>query len=262
MNFDPGFFSGVRSHALLHQPVFQDPLSDTWPRWMPVRFLLILTAVAGASIVPLILYVDQPAALAIRGYAETEFIAFFRFVTHAGHSAIWYGLAVTGFATALLIARRAADHLARWTWRQRARAFLFMALSMAISGTLVNALKLGFGRYRPRFLFDDGTAGFAPFALTLDDCAFPSGHTQSIVAAMAALGFVFPRLSSALCLIAVAVACSRFLTTVHFLSDVVAGAYVGLAVAVIMKCYFERTGLKLAWNAPALGLSRSPPSAL
>lgn len=246
MNFDPGFSYGVRSHALV-----RDPLANSWPHWLPVEFLMMATALAALLATPLILFVDQPAAIAIRAYADTAFVAFFRVATHAGHSAIWYGLAAISFVGALSAARQTADQIERWTWRRRARSFLYMVMSMAVSGTLVNAFKLGFGRYRPRFLFDDGIAGFAPFALTLDDCAFPSGHTQSIVAAMTALGFIFPRSLPFLLIIAVVVACSRFLTTVHFISDVVAGAYIGLAVAVAMKCYFERSGLRLAWSAPA-----------
>lgn len=250
MNFDPGFSLGVRAAALA-----RDPLPQGLPPWLPTRTLVALTLAVIVLVVPLIAVVDQPLAIYLRGFAESDVIAFFRIVTRAGHSAVWYGVAAIGFIAALALGHRARTEAQRWTWRRRARAFLFMALSMLASGTLVNVLKLSFGRYRPRFLFDEGLSGFAPFALTLDDCAFPSGHTQSIVAATMALAIMFPRWTAVLAVAAVLVSCSRFLTTVHFVGDVVAGAYIGLAVALVMRRYFERTGIPLAWSAPGIALT-------
>ena len=252
MNFDPGFALGVRA-VNLHR----DPLPHGLPSWFPGRVVAGLTVLTVMLCGLLIAAVDQPVAIYLRQFAETDVIAVFRTVTHVGHSAIWYGLAAGGFAGTLFLGHRMQVDVERWTWRRRARSFLFMAMSMLASGTLVNALKLGFGRYRPRFLFDDGTAGFAPFALTLDDCAFPSGHTQSIVAAATALAILFPRLTVLMTVLAVLVAASRFLTTVHFVSDVIAGAYVGLATALVMRRYFERTGIPLAWSAPNPGIALS-----
>jgi membrane-associated phospholipid phosphatase len=246
MNFDPGFSFGVRAATLAI-----DPLPEGLPRWLPKTFLVVATTIAVVLCVPSIIVLDLPLAIWLRRFAETDVIAFFRIVTRAGHSAIWYGLAIFGFVGAIVVARRATTNIARWTWRRRARSFLFMAVSMLVSGTLVNALKLAFGRYRPRFLFDEGLSGFAPFALTLDDCAFPSGHTQSIVAAMVALAILVPRGTPYFAAAALVVSCSRFLTTVHFVGDVVAGAYIGITVAVVMKAYFERTGIALAWSSPA-----------
>jgi membrane-associated phospholipid phosphatase len=258
MNFSlrPAF--SVRAQAL-----HRDPLPEPIPPWVPRRFLAKLLIVTAAVCAPLIAYVDAPAAEALRTVTSSTAIEFFRIVTHAGHSAIWYGVAVIGFGAAWWAGRRTGDDVCRWEWRRRARSWLFVAVSMAISGTLVNALKLAVGRYRPRFLFDQGLAGFAPFELSLDDCAFPSGHTQSIVAAMTSLGFVFPRLTPWLVATAVLVSCSRFLTTVHFVSDVIAGAAVGFAIALVMKRYFEGTGLPLAWSAPlSMGrVSQAPQSA-
>jgi len=244
MNFNPGLVVDVRSRALL-----KDPLALSVPEWLPLRAGLALTFWALAVCAALTIAIDVPTALYLNRFDQTVLIEAFRTSTHAGHSAIWYGLAVTGFAIAIHYGTRAASGLERWDWRRRARSFLYMVTSMAISGALVNIAKIAFGRYRPRFLFADGTAGFDPFALPLGDAAFPSGHTQSIVAAMMALGFIFPRSRWACWAVALVVGASRFLTTVHFLSDVIAGATVAAVTALVMKGYFERTGIPLAWNA-------------
>ena len=84
-----------------------------------------------------------------------------------------------------------------------------------------------------------------------------SGFSESIVAAATALAILFPRLTVLMTVLAVLVAASRFLTTVHFVSDVIAGAYVGLATALVMRRYFERTGIPLAWSAPNPGIALS-----
>lgn len=246
MNFDPGFVVDVRARALL-----KDPLALSVPEWLPLRRILVLSLGTLAICAALAAAIDVPAALFLNRFDRTAVIEAFRTSTHAGHSAIWYGLAVAGFAVAIHCGTRATDGLERWNWRRRARSFLYMVTSMAISGALVNIAKIAFGRYRPRFLFADGTAGFNPFALPLGDAAFPSGHTQSIFAAMMALGFIFPRPRWVCWAVALVVGASRFLTTVHFLSDVVAGAAVAAVTALIMKGYFERAGIVLAWNAPA-----------
>ena len=246
MNVDPRFTaeSGEKTTA-------SDPIPFTPPAWLPWREIAFLGVVTGALCTSFILWVDRPIAYYFLARSDEAWVAFFRAITAAGHSAVWYTPAVLGFIATFWRSKQVADTGQSWEWRRRARGLLFVILSMAISGTAVNALKISFGRYRPRFLFNDGTYDFAPFALTLQDCGFPSGHTQSIVAAMMALGFLWPRGRPVFWTIAVLVAASRFIITVHYTSDVIAGAFVAFATAWILQRYFERKGIKLAWASAA-----------
>jgi membrane-associated phospholipid phosphatase len=59
---------------------------------------------------------------------------------------------------------------------------------------------------------------------------FPSGHTAMAFAACTVIGLIWQKARWPACLIAVCVAVSRA-TLIHFLSDVVAGALIGTAVA-------------------------------
>jgi len=224
-------------------------ISLTPPAWLPWREVVMLGLLTAVVCGVFVVWLDRPIAYLFAAESEETWVAFFRTITAAGHSAIWYTPAVAGFVGTYWQSKRMADMSQAWEWRRRARALLFVVISMAISGTTVNGLKIAFGRYRPRFLFNDGTYDFAPFALALRDSGFPSGHTQSIVAAMMALGFLWPRGRWLFWTVALLVAASRFVITVHYASDVIAGAFVAFSTAWILQRYFERNGIMLTWTA-------------
>ncbi|MBT6961763.1 MAG: phosphatase PAP2 family protein, partial [Rhodospirillaceae bacterium] len=96
------------------------------------------------------------------------------------------------------------------------------------------------GRYRPRYLFNDDLFGFEPFGVALKMASLPSGHAQSIWSAMIALAFLTPRYAPVYVAVAVTVSISRFVTAVHFVSDVIVGSFLSIAVAILMRRWFER----------------------
>jgi membrane-associated phospholipid phosphatase len=244
MNVDPRFKTDAAPGVSLPEPIRLAP-----PTWAPWRETAALGAITALLCAVFILWVDLAVAQAFGARREDVWVDFFRTVTHAGNSAFWYVPAALVFCFAIWRSKQDSIPGMDWEWRRRARAMLFVVLSMAVSGTLVNLLKISFGRYRPRFFFNDGIYDFAPFALALKDSGFPSGHSQSIVAAMMALGFICPRGRVLFWSFALIVASSRFITTVHYASDVIAGAFVAIAVGWTMQRYFERNGIKLAWKA-------------
>lgn len=64
-----------------------------------------------------------------------------------------------------------------------------------------------------------------------DQFSFPSGHTITAFAMAFSLGLVFPAVMPVLLFCAVSVAISRVILGMHFLSDIVAGAAIGTALA-------------------------------
>lgn len=243
MNVDPRFKSDASAHLSLPEPI---PLAP--PAWLPWREIAGLGLLTAGLCAGFALWLDRPIAVFFAAFSEESWVGFFRTITIAGNSAFWYTPAVLCFVAALWLSKRAADRAQSWEWRRRARGLMFMITSMMLSGTIVNGLKITFGRYRPRFLFSDGLYGFQPFELNLRDSGFPSGHTQSITAAMIALGFLFPRGRYVFWGFAVVIAASRFITTVHYTADVIGGAFVAVAVAWTLKRYYERNGIALAWS--------------
>ncbi|WP_300267241.1 phosphatase PAP2 family protein [Microbacterium sp.] len=115
-------------------------------------------------------------------------------------------------AAALVIARR---------WR----AAVFALATFVISAGLVQALKQVFGRARPEDM------------LVLSDYgSFPSGHTANAATIAAVVVLLFPAVWTLIvaAVWTVAMALSRTTLSVHWLSDTIGGALVGIAAALLV----------------------------
>ena len=199
----------------------------------------------GAVTAALMTWADIPIALYFHGYRNTGWANFFAAITDFANGAIWYAVALIGIGIAYLrrkILPKIPDPVGL---AKDARAWLFMIVSMATSGILINIIKFSVGRERPRFLFRNDTADFHPFALRIADCSFPSGHTQSIWAAMLCLSFLFPKVRPVFFLVAILVSASRFIIGAHYLADVVASVFIAAAITVLWRQWFERDGISV-----------------
>ncbi|TAN59492.1 MAG: phosphatase PAP2 family protein [Magnetospirillum sp.] len=214
-------------------------------QWVRTRRwpLAWMTGYAAGLIVLGYVVLDRPLAFWLKSRMGGDFEGFLKTVTHLGLGGVWLipsGLLVV----AIMLAWRAAPlletraRLARAAW---VPGFVF--LSVAISGLLNLLIKTLVGRTRPRLLFDESIYGFVPFTHTYVTNSFPSGHSQAAFAAMTALTLVFPRYDIAFIAVAVLVAASRVLTTVHFLSDAVMGAWLGVVVTVMLHRLLVRHGI-------------------
>lgn len=213
--------------------MISDPLHRSLVLWG------IATAVVAAA---LIQFVDQPVAVFFNTHKGTPWVAFFAAITDFANGFIWYSAALIGIGVAAWRHGTRAKTPNPARKRQEIRAWLFMIVSMASSGILINLMKFSIGRQRPRFLFGDGTADFHPFALKIADSSFPSGHTQSIWTAMLALSFLFPPLRPLFLVIAVTIALSRIVVGAHYLADVVASIFIAFATILLWQRWFTRDG--------------------
>ena len=114
------------------------------------------------------------------------------------------------------------------------RVLLTAANSIAIANIIHDPLKIIFGRYWPATwvnnnlsLVRDHAYGFNWFHTDKAFASFPSGHTTITVAAMIVLWFAYPRLRWLAVVISLAVAIGLIGMYYHFVSDVIAGAYLG-----------------------------------
>jgi len=218
---------------------------------MPWRRWLAWSALTFAASTSLVLWVDIPAAEYFRTVRETAAVEFFADITHLALGTFWYPLAVLGF---FIAARKNLGLIftpRRWT--QAMRAWSFMIVSSLSSVALCAFLKIAIGRPRPRMYFSDGLVDFTPFELMMKQATLPSGHAQSIWAAMTALAFIYPRSALAFFTFATIISASRFITGVHFVSDVVVGAWTAVICAVIWRWRYERGGIPIALVKPNSG---------
>lgn len=149
---------------------------------------------------------------ATRWQESRAVLVFFRAVSRLGDGPIWLVLAVLmplvwGVAALPTVAR-------------------FAVVGMA-AAVLVRALKRWTVRPRPFACGRGIAAGAAP----LDPWSFPSGHTLHAVAFNVVAAGDLPLLALLLAPFTLAVAVSRVVLGLHYPSDVVAGAGLGLLIA-------------------------------
>lgn len=135
--------------------------------------------------------------------------------------------------------------LALVTWhRDSWRAAGLLALSGLMGGLFYTMFKWIAGRQRPVVLIDP--LAFRPFIngwrgfLDEPNMSFPSGHTCLAFATAATLGICIPRWRWAFYPFAAVVAIERVAENAHYVTDVIAGAGVGVASAYLAYWLGER----------------------
>jgi undecaprenyl-diphosphatase len=74
---------------------------------------------------------------------------------------------------------------------------------------------------------------------TRDRFSFPSGHSMTAFSIMVSVGHFYPDLQLVLLALALSIAASRIILGMHYLTDVVAGAAIGIGLGVVALCLFS-----------------------
>src|SRR5450432_712422 len=143
--------------------------------------------------------------------------------TRLGDGWLWYGLGI------MLLA---------WGGPQRYAA-VTAAGSAALTGVLIfKALKHLSHRKRP--------CQFEPNCwskvLPPDKFSFPSGHTMTAFSIALVLSYFYPGMEGTLFFFALSIAFSRIVLGMHFLSDVLAGIILGVALGCVSITTFASLG--------------------
>jgi undecaprenyl-diphosphatase len=144
--------------------------------------------------------------------------------TRMGNGWLWYGLG------AMLLVFGGAPRYAA----------VAASASAAIAGVLVfKILKLLSQRPRP--------CQYEPHCwskvLPPDRFSFPSGHTMTACSIALVVSYFYPPLEGPLFFLALSIAVSRIVLGMHFLSDVLAGAVIGVALGCASITAFASFGL-------------------
>lgn len=219
----------------------------------------LLVLFATALIVGLLLdLIDRSSALASldRDVAEwgvtnadSVTVDVLRLVTHLG-------------GTPVVIAAALATAIVDYLRNHRAEVFVFLATVVIGEKLILNGLKLIVDRDRPDLLQLVSHAG----------SSFPSGHTAAAAAVWPAVALVLSRgrprqvraaLAAGAVLISIAVAASRAMLGVHWLSDVIAGLAVGLGWFLLCAVMFGGRAQRLGdpVSADPTGTTAEPESA-
>jgi undecaprenyl-diphosphatase len=126
-----------------------------------------------------------------------------------------------------------------WTRRLPVAAVL-ATVSYFVAGAITELLKRAFDRPRPSIV----DPAVHPLVAVPRSDAMPSGHASTAFAAAVAVGLVHPRLRWPLVGLASLVALSRVWLGVHYLSDVIVGAALGTAIALLAWFLASRAGVR------------------
>jgi len=107
--------------------------------------------------------------------------------------------------------------------KKTAQTALFIFSTVAVSGIIVDIIKVIAGRFRPVLYFSQNLYGFDFFHIDADFLSFPSGHSATSLSIAAALFILYPRLRGLFIILGITVASSRMVITAHYLSDVLIG---------------------------------------
>ena len=181
---------------------------------------------------------DRDIIIFINNNSQYFYVDIFRIITTAGDATFWLLFASAGIIFCIYIRR--TQYLV--PYHPKLKIYLlqltFITSTWLLSGVLHHFIKIVLGRYRPRYLFSDNWYGIDPLNFNIAHNSFPSGHTQTIFAITIGLTLLYPRLGIFLVPLAILVGISRVVLIAHYPSDVLFGAYLGIATAILVKRYY------------------------
>jgi undecaprenyl-diphosphatase len=196
-----------------------------------------------ASAQALIIIVLDPYVPTWQASLPDLLVEFFEWVTRVGKSDwILVSTALFFIAAVLADASRLQDRN-RMRRAIRALAAGYVFLAVAISGILVNVLKYGIGRARPRLFDETGSFAFDFWPGDASWASFPSGHATTAMALGTAVALLFPRLRWVFLCLGFWVAMTRVFVRAHYPSDVVAGCLLGAFTAWLLARVLARRRL-------------------
>ena len=167
-------------------------------------------------------------------------------ITDFGKSGWFLWPAAILVVTAAALARPALGRLANLMILSLVVRLEFVFFAVGIPALTVSIVKRLIGRARPS---DWGPFHYVPFSWRPDYAALPSGHSTAAFAAAVAIGAIWPRARVPMWIYAGVIAVSRVAVHAHFPSDVVAGAFVGVLGAILVRNWFAARRLAFVRGA-------------
>ncbi len=182
------------------------------------------------TVLVLLLYqfLDRPLSEAARQLEQTSWHLWATRLSLLADGTVVYFLIALGLAAYALHRAGKTQGRPASPW---ARDLAFVCLAACVAIAFVESVKVIFGRCRPQLWFEQDLYGFCWWSREYPRNSFPSGHSTRVFALATAVALLSRKAAAPALLLALLVGASRVLALKHYLSDVLAGAWLGSAVA-------------------------------
>ena len=204
-------------------------------RLLPSRLRLALGALAGILLVGLAMLLIDARAFTFAGTLPLWLVDTFNELTDFGKSS-WFLVPIgTLIVLSAILATPAAGRVTNLVLTSLIVRLGFVFIAIALPGLFVTVVKRLIGRLRPS---EAGPFVYVPWSWTPAYASMPSGHATTAVAAAIAIGALWPKARVVMWIYAVVILTSRVVIHAHFVSDVLAAAFVGGFGAILIRNWF------------------------
>jgi len=204
-------------------------------RLLPPRRRLLIGGLAGVALVGVCMIVLDTRAIRFAGTLPLWVVDTFNEITDYGRSG-WTLIPIACLIVlGAILATPATGRMTNLVLTSLIVRLEFLFLAIAVPGVLVTVVKGFIGRMRPSEL---GPFTYSPWSWQHKFASLPSGHTTAAFAAAFAIGALWPRARLPLWMFAAVIGMSRVVIQAHFVSDVVAAAFVGSFGVVVVRNWF------------------------
>jgi membrane-associated phospholipid phosphatase len=210
--------------------------SRVLPPWRRLAF----GGLAGIALVALTMQFLDARSLTFVRTLPAGLVDTFNEITDFGQSG-WFlvPLAIL-IVLAAALATPAAGRVGSLVLASLAVRFGYLFFAIAVPGLFVTIVKRLIGRVRPS---DVGPFAYVPWSWRSEYASLPSGHSTTAFAAAVAIAALWPKARIPMLIFAAIIALSRVIITAHFVSDVVAAAFVGGFGAILVRNWYASRGL-------------------
>lgn len=204
-------------------------------RLLPPYIRLIVGAVAGLALVGFAMLVLDVPGVRFAQSLPLWVVDTFNEITDFGKSG-WFLIPIGGvIMLAAILATPATGRFTNFVLTSLVVRLYYVFVAIALPSLFVTIIKRLIGRVRPSEL---GPFAYVPWSWKPAFASMPSGHATTAAAAALAVGALWPKARVPMWIYAALIMASRVIIEAHYVSDVIAAAFVGAFGAILVRNWF------------------------